>query len=162
MCLLKYIAILIYHIAECSALTLVAHASFKPVEFYTRHGACRGYDMYRSHYNKAFGAELFLDEPLHTAATPWLRGGRSPCHPDGSYYNTVSTLCPNISYIIVVGFNPLSAMVTIWHQITVSFEVLAQTGFIATWIFWVKSISERLTVYNCCLSISIYNLQTSL
>jgi hypothetical protein len=74
--------------SECAALTLVARESFKPVEFYTKQSGCRGYETYRSHYNTAFGPELFLDEPLHTGQ-PWLRGGRSPCHPEGSYYNMV-------------------------------------------------------------------------
>ena len=41
--------------------------------------------------------------------------------------------------------NPLSAMVAIWHHIMVQFKILAQKGFIGTWIFWIKCISERLT-----------------
>jgi hypothetical protein len=39
-------------------------------------------------------------------------------------------------------------MVTIWHQRTVSFKVLAQKGFIGTWICWVKCYSERVTMAN--------------
>ena len=43
-------------------------------------------------------------------------------------------------------FNPLSAMVAIWHYIIVSFQVLAQKGFIRTWIFWVICICEMFTL----------------
>jgi hypothetical protein len=39
-------------------------------------------------------------------------------------------------------FNPLSAMVIIWHHIIVSVKVLAQKGFIWTCIFSVKCSSE--------------------
>jgi hypothetical protein len=35
-----------------------------------------------------------------------------------------------------------------WHDIVVSFKVFAQKGFIGTWIFWVKGISERITWNN--------------
>jgi hypothetical protein len=34
------------------------------------------------------------------------------------------------------------------HQIRVSFQVFAQKGFIGTWIFWLKCISEMFTVSN--------------
>ena len=41
--------------------------------------------------------------------------------------------------------NPISAMVTIWHHIIISFKVLLQKGFIVAWISWMKCIGEGLT-----------------
>jgi hypothetical protein len=87
--------------SECSALALVTEASYKPVEFYTRNGGCRGYDLYRSHYNAAFGPELFLDEPKHGSAS-YIRGGQSPCHPEGSFYSRVNNV---YIYIMLTSFS---------------------------------------------------------
>ena len=44
-----------------------------------------------------------------------------------------------------ISINPLSAMVDTWHNIIVILKVLAQKGFIGTWISYMKCISERLT-----------------
>jgi hypothetical protein len=54
--------------------------------------------------------------------------------------------CRFFGFVVMVILNPLDAMVAIWHHITVSFKVLAQKGFIGTWIFWMNCISERFTV----------------
>ena len=45
----------------------------------------------------------------------------------------------NINYL------DLSAMIALWHDNKVSFKMLAQKGFIETWIFWVKYSNEWLT-----------------
>ena len=46
---------------------------------------------------------------------------------------------------IIIDVDPLSAMVAIWHDVIVSFNVLAQKEFIGTWISWVICIREKLT-----------------
>ena len=55
----------------------------------------------------------------------------------------------NIFFVLVslffVRLSPLSAMVSMWHRVIVSSEVMAQKGLVGTLISWVKCIIERLT-----------------
>ena len=55
-------------------------------------------------------------------------------------YNDVHCYC-----VCIEPINPLSAIVAIWHHTIVSFDFLAQQGFIGTWTFWLKCINEGLT-----------------
>jgi hypothetical protein len=48
-------------------------------------------------------------------------------------------------------FNPLSAMVGIWHHLIVSFKVWAQKGFIGTWMSWLKCSTAKLNRAIKCL-----------
>jgi hypothetical protein len=59
-----------------------------------------------------------------------------------------------------IWINPLIAMVDTWHNIIVIVKVLAQKGFIGTWIAYMKCISERLPDVKCifwCHTSSIHS-----